>query len=118
MRTFTRFDRVARDVAAYRGQKLRNIVIKPRRLFFVENTGQQELPINDNLTRKIESLWEKATEKPGAQYKGFHTCDCGKRSDNSDWNLPGGITTNSLCVHYVKYHRSKLSPEDIAYLTS
>lgn len=46
-------------------------------------------------------------------YRGWHTCSCGKASDNKDWLLPNGVITNSLFLHYVMCHRQEIPQSEI-----
>jgi hypothetical protein len=53
---------------------------------------------------------EPGTEPTGSQpsrYQscGFHACSCCAISDHVNHVLPDGTLTNSLCVHYLAYHR-------------
>ncbi len=43
----------------------------------------------------------------------WHECVCGARSC-SDYRLPNGELTNSLCVHYVAHHRTEVSSKQLA----
>lgn len=50
----------------------------------------------------------------GIMYKGWHECDCGERSSNQDYLLPGDkYFTNSLCVHYLEKHYDDISKEEL-----
>jgi len=40
-------------------------------------------------------------------------CVCGATSDNKDHWIDGKLT-NSLAIHYIAYHRSDVSPEELA----
>jgi hypothetical protein len=79
-------------------------------------------PLLDWTTRTMAACWRRA--HPGAAYKGFHVCSCGACSSSQDHYLPGlegdAARTNSLCVHYLAYHRHDLTPDElgkaIAYL--
>jgi hypothetical protein len=69
-------------------------------------------PIIDDITRKLTWLWHRQEEN-GIMYFGTHECSCGAHSSSSDHLLPLTISekmlTNSLCVHYVAYHRAEIS---------
>jgi len=62
-------------------------------------------PSNDSVTRKMERLLESA--KKGKAYKGTHKCVCGIRSTSYDLFIRGYIT-NSLAVHYLRWHRNEV----------
>ena len=63
-------------------------------------------PVIDELTRKMTAAFRKGVA--GTRYRGHHTCECGAHSDNTDYTLPNGECTNSLCVHYLAYHRAEV----------
>jgi len=70
-------------------------------------------PVLDELTRKMAAAY-RAAESNGACWRGFHVCACGVNSDNTDYILPGGQQTNSLCVHYLAFHRNEVPAEELA----
>jgi hypothetical protein len=45
----------------------------------------------------------------------YHSCSCGAISDPVNHVLPDGTLTNSLCVHYVAYHRHEVSAFELGY---
>jgi hypothetical protein len=76
-----------------------------------EQLPSQE-PVIDELTRGMAAAFRKATK--GEHYRGFHVCECGAHSASCDYTLPGGALTNSLCVHYLAYHRAEVSRAQLA----
>ncbi len=46
-------------------------------------------------------------------WRGFHFCVCDEMSSCNDYLLPSGHITNSLCVHYVAFHRDEVPKEDL-----
>lgn len=70
-------------------------------------------PAIDDLTRKMTAAY-RAAESNGACWRGFHVCACGVNSTNTDYVLPGGQQTNSLCVHYLAFHRSEVPESELA----
>jgi hypothetical protein len=98
----------------------------------MEPKNQPSEPINDELTKFMELALKKAKEgaanysdkdtNPEIHFnekdawRGYHTCFCGERSRNHDYLLKNGMITNSLCVHYVMCHRSKINKNDIKKL--
>jgi hypothetical protein len=44
----------------------------------------------------------------GSSWMGKHMCACGDTSDAYDYLLPGGLYTNLLSAHYLKWHRSEV----------
>jgi hypothetical protein len=81
-------------------------------LYIVPKNPPSEEPIIDELTMKMVASLRKAT-LPHYQYLGFHTCVCGARSDSTDFILPNGLRTNSLCVHYLAYHRAEIEDGEL-----
>ena len=74
---------------------------------------KSKTPINDNLTKKMINLLK--TAKRGRAYKGTHRCVCGERSENYDLFI-GNLITNSLAVHYLKWHRKEIPKSEILKL--
>lgn len=78
-----------------------------------------DAPIIDKLTRKMAAAFRKARKsdygyrggKPTG--RGFHGCICGATSDNHDYFI-GEVITNSLCVHYLAFHRQDVSESELA----
>ena len=50
---------------------------------------------------------------PNISTKGVHECICGAESDPCDYELEDGFITNSLCVHYLAYHRSEIPQSEL-----
>ena len=44
---------------------------------------------------------------------GVHTCICGEQSLSYDFFLPGNSATNSLCLHYLKWHRDEIPKSEL-----
>lgn len=93
-------------------------------LLFIEpkETRSQE-PIVDRITIKMFNLIMKNLENRGvAGSRGFttglatmgvHTCICGAHSTSCDYMINNTIATNSLCVHYLAYHRDEVPQSHI-----
>lgn len=77
-----------------------------------ENDQSKE-PVNDELTSKMEVLLENA--EVGLSYRGFHICKCGAISGSCDL-IVGKYITNSLAVHYLKWHRKDVPESEIQKL--
>lgn len=45
-------------------------------------------------------------------YLGVHTCKCGARSRSYDFLFPNNMYTNSLCLHYLEWHRHEIPEEE------
>ena len=70
-------------------------------------------PVIDELTRKMAAAY-RASISDGACWRGFHVCRCGVNSSNCDYVLPSGQQTNSLCVHYLAFHRDEVPEAELA----
>lgn len=92
-------------------------LIDPRGILMIEpgQTTSAE-PVIDELTRKMTAAWRQA--QLGPAYRGIHRCMCGVTSDNCDHYVEGvggeGLLTNSLCIHYLAYHRGDVPVEELA----
>lgn len=76
----------------------------------------KEEEVNDDLTTKMERLFKQSKEIDHT--RGWHKAKDGKDSTNCTYLLPSGHITNSLCVHYLRYHRSEVPKSEIAKLIS
>lgn len=96
------------------------------RLLFIEPENKKtDFPVDDEYTAKMEGLLNGA--KKGAYsggifdtdsgWRGWHTCVCGKHSDNKDY-LIDKYVTNSLAVHYLRWHRYEVPESEIKKLNS
>ena len=63
-------------------------------------------PVIDELTCKMAAAFRQSTV--ALTWRGDHQCACGARSDHMDHLLPNEVETNSLCVHYLAYHRTEV----------
>jgi hypothetical protein len=77
-------------------------------ILYIEPSGMTSAePVIDELTRKMAAALSNS--KPSKEvWRGYHVCDCGSFSTNRDYILPNGQKTNSLCVHYLAYHREEV----------
>lgn len=91
------------------------ITSSDRHLLFIEpKLAPYTSPIIDEVTRKITAAW-RVRQSSDARYRGVHSCTgrgCRATSDNAD-HFVGGMMTNSLCIHYVAYHRDEVPVWDI-----
>jgi len=83
-------------------------------------------PINDEYTETMQRAFDMSipgtanyssvgdTERHmvGGAYRGVHHCSCGETSGNKDYLLSNGMITNTLCVHYLQYHRDEICDND------
>lgn len=94
-------------------------------LLYIEPTGRSKNPVIDSLTKRMASAFRKST--PGvfidgeivqAYSAGFHVCTCGAKSDNTEHILENQqFQVNSLCVHYLAWHRDSISQLELGKLT-
>jgi hypothetical protein len=86
-------------------------------ILFIEPSSEVSLePLIDEITLKMVDAWRgRRTAPPGEWWRGVHTCACGVRSDNKPHFVGENkdILTNSLCVHYIAFHRDEVPPEEI-----
>lgn len=70
-------------------------------------------PVIDELTRKMTAAWRLRRDMEG-NWRGTHCCNCGARSDSKDhWVGDPELLTNSLCVHYLAFHREEVPAEEL-----
>lgn len=89
-------------------------------ILMIEPQGaRSDRPLVDELTRKMTAAWhgsKDGMELYGRMTKGVHRCICGATSDNLEhWVGEGkGPLTNSLCIHYLAFHREDIPDEELA----
>lgn len=81
-------------------------------LFMVPVQQASVQPVVDHATRLMTAAF-RAYVKTRGRWRGVHRCVCGARSSNVDYELPDGSVTNSLCVHYLAYHREEVPNADV-----
>ena len=70
-------------------------------------------PLVDGLTRRMTAAWRLRRDGKDS-YRGFHICACGTFSDNKDhWVGDDDLLTNSLCIHYLAFHRNDIPQEEL-----
>lgn len=74
-------------------------------------------PVIDIFTKKMTAAYNKAVPCKD-RYRGVHRCSCGVTSENYDVVLSNGEQTNSLCIHYLAYHRDEVSEEQLSKVMS
>ena len=97
-------------------------------LYFEPKNNKSTEPIIDELTIKMFNALNNAFKntaetagiigrnnkfQKGISTMGTHECVCGVHSHACDYLLEGGYMTNSLCVHYLAYHRDEVTQDDI-----
>ena len=90
---------------------------RPALLFIEPCQPPSSEPVIDSLTRKMTAAWRKA-ETSDYVYFGVHQCVCSVLSTNCNYYLRNGAITNSLCVHYLAYHREEVPPEELEKVSS
>jgi HEAT repeat protein len=89
-------------------------MISDKDLLFIEpQTPASAAPLIDALTRRMTAAYRRAQPSPYA-FAGVHQCLCGVCSSSCDYFLPNGEKTNSLCVHYLAYHRDAVPADQLA----
>ena len=82
-------------------------------LLFVEpRQPASPIPLIDHITRRMCAAFRLARTCDSVCC-GYHRCVCGALSADHNFHLPNGDLTNSLCVHYVAYHRSEVPREEL-----
>lgn len=61
-----------------------------------------EMPWNDKYDFLTNSGW-----------MGVHECSCGAMSHSCNYLLPSGDIVNSLCIHYLAFHRGEVTHEEL-----
>ena len=91
-------------------------MIFTKRLLFIEPIHPaSSTPIVDHLTRRMAAAFRAARTDTWIS-AGLHECVCGAYSTSVDYYLPSGHRTNSLCVHYVAYHRSEIPARQLVII--
>jgi hypothetical protein len=84
-------------------------------LYIEPSASRTGKPVIDSLTRKMTAAFRAAVWTPWV-WCGVHTCACGSRSSACDYVVqfaPDILLTNSLCSHYLAYHRNEVPAADI-----
>ena len=82
-------------------------------LLFIEPDQPASLtPLIDRLTRQMAAAFRRARPSDYVDF-GFHTCSCGAESSCIEYFLSNGWVTNSLCIHYLAYHRHEVPNEQL-----
>lgn len=103
------------------------ISTSPKMLLYIEPQQlKSDTPIIDDLTTKMAAAF--TGYKSGVGYDGqftegvgtlgWHTCACGARSSSKDYLLPNGYITNSLCLHYLAWHRNEVPQSELDKVAS
>ena len=89
------------------------IVLEDSHVLFIEPEGLPlPEPVIDSLTRKMAAGFRQTHGIMAT--RGWHTCVCGTASTNVTHQLSDGRVTNSLCVHYLAYHRDEVPRTELA----
>lgn len=105
------------------------IVDKDNTLLYIEpQQDKNDEACIDILTQKMAAAFshrkssgcldKEGTYRDGGAFMGTQTCACGTRSDNCDYELEAGYITNSLCVHYLVWHRNEIPESELAKVNS
>jgi hypothetical protein len=92
-------------------------------LYIEPQQGKSGEPIIDDFTLKMNAAFaqQKSTGTlssngeyhSGGSFMGVQTCVCGAQSEPFDYELECGYITNSLCVHYLAWHRSEVPENEL-----
>ena len=76
-----------------------------------ENQGTKGYSPN---TKRFRARWgDNAPFQEGGGFLGVHVCVCGAQSTSNDYLVLERYVTNSLCVHYLRHHRSECAEADL-----
>jgi hypothetical protein len=105
-------------------------MIKPEWLLFIEPSSNRTIePIIDSYTKKMTASLRKSERgtverdgwmkyEDGGCYFGTHGDSCRCISDSTNRKLSNGEITNSLCIHYLAFHRWEISEEQLNRVAS
>ncbi|MDO8504516.1 MAG: hypothetical protein Q7S36_01555 [Candidatus Liptonbacteria bacterium] len=90
-------------------------------LFFIRpKNAPSAVPQIDRATKLMTTAFRAATRGPSyrGNRRGFHICDCGAISSNCNYFLrnKARTVTNSLCVHYLAFHREEVPADQLAFV--
>lgn len=99
-------------------------MINENGLLYIEPKNEcSSYPIDDELTNimmneffnAVRGTWhhKSNTFRINNRWKGIHTSSCGARSTNRDYKLSNGMITNSLCIHYLRWHRDEIPESEL-----
>ncbi len=88
-------------------------------ILYIEPYDKSDDPVVDSLTIKMFNALKAHTATGYVNHNGqftpnIHTCRCGKNSKSYDYQLKSGQATNSLCVHYLAYHRKDVPENELS----
>ena len=81
-------------------------------LFIRPTRWPTDEPLIDELTMRMTSALRQA-RVPEERFCGVHFCICGAVSDSTNRVLANGAVTNTLCVHYLAYHRTEVPTAEL-----
>ena len=93
------------------------ILDKANMLLYIEPVNPPDhQPLRDELSQRMVAAWRRRVS-PLSGFRGVHSCACGAQSDNMDHVVHGAdgqaFTTNSLCVHYLMFHRAEVPDSEL-----
>jgi len=75
-------------------------------------------PLIDAYTRKMTAAFRQAKVNYERSCFGFHSCECRVESEPHTYELGNGLVTNSLCIHYLAFHREEVPDYDLKNVES
>lgn len=105
------------------------IIENANTLLYIEPLNQKsDSPVIDSLTKKMTAAFQNkkstgvllrdGTFNEGSSTMGFQRCACQATSDPVDYELTSGFITNSLCVHYLGWHRAEIPESELQKVES
>ena len=103
------------------------IINEPKSLLFIEpENAATEEPVIDSYTKKMTAAYRSTVkgflvdgEIIDAATGGVHHCICQSTSDDVNHVLPDkSAETNSLCIHYLAFHRGDVPEEELRKVAS
>jgi hypothetical protein len=92
-----------------------SIELGPHELLMIEPQNPcAKTPLIDEWTKWLTYGWRMCRSHSDAwqSYRGRHFAPCGLVSDNRDhWIC--GLLTNSLCLHYLAFHRDEVPVDEL-----
>ena len=93
-------------------------------LLYIEPTGQKpKAAFIDSYTRKMTFAYQRplsmgVLDRDGTFSKnhstmGFQKCSYGVTSGPIDYELANNVITNSLCIHYLAWHRNEVPQSEL-----
>lgn len=71
---------------------------------------------NNNIS-DVKNIWDRCVPvSEGIEPSFVFSCSCGHQTDGLRYQTPSGCITHNLIVHWVEYHYTSLSEEDLSQI--